>query len=340
MKTRDVPRGVTSMTKARGHHYIPQFLLKAFASRLAGDECFVEVFAKGRPPYQQNIRDAAKQRDFHGHPDQSPLESIMSERESLLSDIHRRLLQSGPAACTPTEIYSLIIHLLIRTKHLRETMTEVGETVFKSFEAPSKKTRRQLKHALERQARKALKESEHAPIIALLPKYRRQLLQRVAGVKAREFGTPQVIAEATNTLRQMIDFPAVAASSHISSLSKDHSFEKWHQRFEPLDWKIVESAEPEIILGDCGPVVKVKGDEHFNSLLAEMGDIVCLLLPIASRKLLIGTTESDVPAVDEVNSASASLSRQFFIAARRTMTEENYKQLIAHNSKLFTDADL
>lgn len=144
------------MSKPRGHHFIPQFLLRAFASRRKGDQYFVQVFPKGRSPYEQNVCDVAKKRDFHD----SLLEVKMADRESVLAAIHRRLLEDGIHGCNRIDLESLVIHLFIRTKHLRDSMTAMGESVLDSLSKPSSRNSRQFKRALEKASKKALVEGD------------------------------------------------------------------------------------------------------------------------------------------------------------------------------------
>src|ERR687898_3636923 len=63
------------------HHYIPQFLLKGFASRITKQAHLVFRFAKGSKPHEVNTTNVAVGRSFHDGLS-SDLEQRISFRES------------------------------------------------------------------------------------------------------------------------------------------------------------------------------------------------------------------------------------------------------------------
>jgi Protein of unknown function (DUF4238) len=75
----------------RRHHYLPQFLLSGFASRSTAKDFYAWMFRRGMSPVETNLRNLAQQRDFHGNPNDSPLERIMSGYESRFAPVIEEL---------------------------------------------------------------------------------------------------------------------------------------------------------------------------------------------------------------------------------------------------------
>ena len=72
--------GAAESCHTKGHHFLPQFLLRG--SRIARKEHCAFIFRQDMGAKEANIRGIAKQRYFHSHPAESNLEQLISIRES------------------------------------------------------------------------------------------------------------------------------------------------------------------------------------------------------------------------------------------------------------------
>ncbi len=70
------------MAKPKKHHFLPQFLLRGFASRTKGDEAWVWEFRRGLAPAERPTNEVGGARYFHGDPDLTDLEYKMGDVES------------------------------------------------------------------------------------------------------------------------------------------------------------------------------------------------------------------------------------------------------------------
>jgi hypothetical protein len=221
---------------------------------------------------------------------------------------------------------------------LRESVTNIAEGVLDSFEKPSKKTLNQFRKTLAKEVQKSL-QSEFGPALSTLPKYKRNLIKRLAMQQARTTDLSKELPNTTRKLREMVDVPTVLASSHIKSLSKENNIENWHKRFEKLEWSLLESSFPEVIHGDCGPIA-MTNEKRFSNPLSAAESISCMVLPVARDKVLIGVSDVPPPTIAEINKAIAELSRSFFIAGRKTSEELLRQGQIGKSAELFTAAEL
>ena len=125
---------VKYLSHAKGHHYLPQFLLGGFASRISRNQKYAFVFRKENEPAEPNIKDIAKQRYFHGDPDENDLEHLTSLRESEHAKLISKLRSDDISSADKPHIDERVIHLGLRTRNLRDGLTASGETFFDAFE--------------------------------------------------------------------------------------------------------------------------------------------------------------------------------------------------------------
>ena len=157
--------------KPKGHHYIPRFLLNNFSSRKSGNECYIWVF-RGDGVVESNTRDVAKQKYFHGDPDESSLESDIADGETRFAELLQRIRERGVRAEDSASIAELVVHLTVRTKNLREGFTQLGRQFWEITEekltATDKKTRQQHRRLLTKQLRKQLQDPRLKQLLSLI----------------------------------------------------------------------------------------------------------------------------------------------------------------------------
>jgi hypothetical protein len=106
--------------KAKGHHFIPQFLLKGFGSRHTKAECYCWYFHRSSKPCEANIKGIGQQRHFHGDPRHTNLEEIIAERESIYAAVIQRLQNGEIKGGDKPLIDEFVAHLVIRGRNLRQ----------------------------------------------------------------------------------------------------------------------------------------------------------------------------------------------------------------------------
>ena len=108
--------------------------------------------------------------------------------------------------------------------------------------------------------------------------------------------------------------PNAVRDGHIKSLAKHPAPETRSEGYQSLNWFVREVAEP-LILGDIGCLFEIAGERRFKPFDDKGDKIVNVYFPIASRKLLLGTSHSAAFDVDvsDVNEATSKCSYECFV---------------------------
>lgn len=111
----------------RQQHTIPKFLLKGFASKVVGDQTYTWLYRRGGEPQETNISRVSTNRDFYGKPGSTTVDQQITEAEGdkyspLVDDLRKQ--KPGTAAPAAAEVADLVMHLSMRTRFLRKSMTD------------------------------------------------------------------------------------------------------------------------------------------------------------------------------------------------------------------------
>ena len=109
----------------RKQHYIPQSLLRGFASRATKDDAYVFCFQKDGRVFEPNTKNIAAERDFYSDPSNTLLDDAITEKEKDIADLlvdARKAEELTPGAAN--ELRSLIAHLMSRTRVVRAWMSD------------------------------------------------------------------------------------------------------------------------------------------------------------------------------------------------------------------------
>ena len=125
---------LTSFMAGKRQHYLPRFLQKGFSSRQNGKEIFTYVFKKNIEPYETNIINVGTESFFYGTHNGTSVDEDITEIELEFSPLLEEL--RGLSSDTKIEdrpINEFIIHLIIRTRHIRLSMEEMGKSFLDIF---------------------------------------------------------------------------------------------------------------------------------------------------------------------------------------------------------------
>jgi hypothetical protein len=128
------PHSVICSKKAlpRGHHYLPQFLLRGFASRQRKKQYFTWLFRLGTDPIETNLKNVVKIRDFHGNPSEEKLEENLSLLEVAQSELLRKLRQKQ-SLVQSAAIASLVTSIQIRSENVRVVIGEATQSYMEAM---------------------------------------------------------------------------------------------------------------------------------------------------------------------------------------------------------------
>jgi hypothetical protein len=129
-------------------------------------------------------------------------------------------------------------------------------------------------------------------------------------------------------------------TGHIRALNQDLSPVVKVQRFEKLNFRIVNSGDNHLLLGDSAVIFHVCGDRSFKPILEKKDDLIAILLPISPRQVIVGCAENYAPDFSVLRDAIAGCSLEYFIADEITSDTEHLSWTISENSYLLTEAQM
>jgi hypothetical protein len=337
------------------HHYLPRFLQKGFSSRQNGKEVYTWVFKKAIDPYETNIINVGTEKLFYGVSEELSLDDDITEKELEFSPLLEELRgYSSDAKIENNCINEFVVHIVTRTRHIRLSMEEMGQSFFaimhKYISSPTELNKLLLRYIRENpnELRKSIQESlaengtrnvdprmlDRATKLAI--KNAPQLLQSPAFL-----GMRLGLIHGFKLLEK--DMPKLVEKSHIKALSKEVVPSAMIARLRALQWMLSVQLPNSFILGDIGPLVTKRTNGEIRSLfLLEDGDVKQVYFPISHSHMIIGSLDGNYASLgaDIINASSASFSKEFFIGRQVTEQFYNYRELIGTKSSLFSEKEL
>jgi hypothetical protein len=238
-------------------HFVPQFLQRGFASHAVGDEAFTWVYRKGTPPFNPNIKNVGAESSFYTQEDDTLADDLITKAEGSLGELVERLRSSPPSAISDAQVPTLIAHLEVRTRHLRQSWLQSVEYLisqFISFMADEDSfldfLERKMRNdpsmvrtvLLEGLTKRGLPLSMLGPLMKVVPSYipvwraqlKSSLPKFIAYLRAN---LPRIARDATK-------------SGHIKALKGSISPEVKTERYKDLLYTTVDLSDASLILGD------------------------------------------------------------------------------------------
>ena len=293
-------------------HILPKFLLKGFASRIAGDKVYAWVYRKDGKIFETNIDNIAVEKLFYegteGESADTEITNLEGDFALLLDEL--RTSQEYQKIYDP-RIASLITHLAIRTKHLRESLRESTESM-------------------------TLKMKEH--------------LSGLKNLEELTSGNPRISPMQKKKLQSTINYlldnfkisvPDMIKDSQIKMLQKNPIPKPRVEDYRNLHWFIYKT-EVTLVLGDVGCVFETSGDKRFTSLASTKDGLKNIFLPISKNQILIGSSLSYVPSFDceLINKKTVKLSREFFIYPKKSSKSAELITSIGEESEIISKEKL
>jgi hypothetical protein len=303
-------------------------MLKGFASSRRGDEVKVWMYRKDGCGVELNITNVGVEKDFYGKQEESDLDERITTLETtygLLVDELRSHSAVTTAVNNP-QIPNLIAHLALRTRHLRESVLRLSDSMVQTLRAYL--SRKEIaRAALIREIRKS---SE------LRQRLSAQLVEKGIPIEkldlVMEHLDPQIAAFVEQLLPEwMPKFDAyldaymskyrsvlsdTVRESFIRAMSSNLSPEPRAAMYAAYKWFVVRTNLP-VLLGDTVCLFETAGERRFKPLDDKADDVRRVYLPLASNLVLIGTLYSSGPQVDcrVLNKAIARCSLEFFVSS-------------------------
>lgn len=328
---------------ARRQHTIPRMLLKRFASRIEGREAYTWQFRRRARPFETNVRNASVESMFYGDSDngiEQGLSSIESRHAFILDEVSRGRAPGGFA----DDLRQLLWTLGVRTSNFRRNVGDLFrhgiDEMAEQVDAPTAKMMisDHLKSEFDTmlddtigklpavQARAFRISLERRP--ALRDKFR-----RVVSMLAEAEDYALAFKAVLHMARRSFDMNDVSRTAHIRSLLRLSECGYVPESFRPEHWQILRAASGHVILGDSASFA-IDGDASPGHVLRFGQDWLEIYLPISHDAVLVASRTNSPPqlTIEQINTASASLSYDQFFAAENSLKQQTLLPLIRTKS--------
>ena len=235
------------MGEPRKHHFLPQFLLRGFASQVKGDQYYTHMFRHDTPPKEVNIINVGQQRDFHGDPAESELEHLMSEQEARYAPVVEEA-RCGNISNIET-LCEFVANLITRTRNLRLNFVNSTDLFLATMQEqvltnPCKKTKLKFKKQSRKEINKALKGR-----LAHLHPHQRKIAKKIFNKHISGVDVRPLFADALRGVREQVDLAKIVSKSQIETLTQTQAPEIRVAKLGQLHWTTDVRLEPTWILG-------------------------------------------------------------------------------------------
>lgn len=318
----------------RKQHEIPRLFQRGFLIPTSADAERIFVFRRGGRSFDRNIEKVGYGEDFYSSPaadGERTLDDDITDYEKHLSGLVRTLRAVAPGDEADGSVAAeIIVHLTFRNAHLREVFTlgaqgmlgVVTEVMqddellrqFLGLDGPTGSDKL-LKQIVDNLMADPRAQDLGIPmavferlILALVREHFPALMSSQRPMMLAAFGA--VLGEA----------PQIAKESHNKALAtlptKSNERETWLRK---LVWRVVESPI-DLALPDCVALGVDTAGRALPFATSGVKDIQEVLLPLSSRRLLVGTAVNVSPTFDisHFNQAAAACSHTYFLRASRT----------------------
>ena len=291
------------------HHTHPRFLLKGFASRVEGAKAFAWVYWRDREPQEWSIRDIAVGKHFYGREGDVNADPAITHEEArfapLVDDLRRA--PDGTRIADPM-IASLVAHLSIRTKHLRDSVLESADSLLPHIRLYLSDPRNIEALALAGLTRPDAPWSQNRRLRRLAVR------QAPSFIRQRRMQLRALAQNALPAVESML--PAAIRSGHIKALASTPVPEPRAEHYRSLCWFVCQSSVP-LVIGDVGCLFEVSGPKRYKSLNDKDDQVQRVSLPLLPDRMLVGTPSPTVPRsdFDALVEAHARCSRDFFVCS-------------------------
>jgi hypothetical protein len=306
-------------------HYLPQFPQRGFVSESGGRKTW--LYRKNVPPREAGLRDVGVEQNFYDiDPGSSVDETITDiEREEFVGLVEQA--RSGRAFDAPTSslVPKFVAHLEVRGRHLRTNIGAQCERAWNDmlglFEQPSlgaALVRAHLKRNPGNVRKMAAAEIRSRGLPAhMAPRVAKQMVNMVSTMPDEiligSFWAP-LLPYIRATLKTRL-LPSVK-QAHLNALEKSVAPDERAEQYRGLQFSVVDMPSTDVILGDAAVLFRVDGPSAWKSFLEKGDDLIALYLPIASDRVLVGTSGERAIELTHIRQQIAKTSHSFFISSQ------------------------
>lgn len=326
-------------------HILPRFLLKGFASRVERKGIYTWVYSKEREPFETNIINVAVEKYFYGRDGELNVDDDITDFEGEYAPLLDELREhNGKVEISDPRIANLITHLVVRTKHIRDSYRESIEYLaeliryyfsdFNNLKRAMLGNHEMIRDNIEQGFR------DHPQLLPykkfLIPLLPKLIINHIQDNKDE---LNKFCQDYFDMIKKLA--PKSMKEGHIKALIQSLTPELRVEDYKSLRWFTYNSNEL-LILGDIGCLIEVEGERRFKSM--NVGDDVIknVFLPISERQILIGTSFSTITNVNIniLNETIAKCSREFFISSKNCPIKQSLVYLLGSETGIYSKEEV
>jgi hypothetical protein len=328
------------------HHFIPQFLLRGFASHSIGEATYTWVYRKDRPPFNPNIINIGVEGDFYTHENSSDVDDSITAIEGKLGYIVNELRRTESTDfVSNAEMAWLFAHLEIRTRHLRENFEKItsevlnqslrfvldevafGEFILRKFEAnPSL-----LYGPLADEIRNAgVPENMLPSAIELIRPRLPSLLKNILPSLVTQFS--QAMLHASKQKPALLH--SAARTGQLRALREATAPDTKVARYSALRYQILKVTREPVPLGDSIVLARIDAPRQYTSFVTSDDQLISLYLPLSPSTILCGQSADFLSSADDLGAAITKCSLEYYVAHERSPQLTQYQSNISELAEI------
>lgn len=317
-------------------HFIPQFLLKGFASRVEADATYVYVFRGDTRSYEANTKNVGTQRNFYGDP---LIEKPLAEWEGQFGSLVRRLRDGSCNKNDKPLIDRFVVQTLVRTRCFRDGVHAIGSTLmeraFREFLIPER-----TPLLLRKLENDIMSGPEVTELLQSLPAEKRPRMAMLVREMLQQPSLHDVLRNLISTTLPEIDTASSVQSAQRQALENDGNLDRRTRDLEEIIWSVKIYPPNSLVLGDIGPLVKGDSSPEWGRIFHGIPQMIWF--PLSHSCLLIGEIAdiSDAVPAEAVNLVSIENSTEFFVASQRTSREGEYQKRLGSRANQLAEVNL
>lgn len=330
----------------RRHHFIPQFLQRGFASHSSGKDFYTWVYRKGDiNPFNSNIRNIGMEGDFYSEDKETVLDDKITDVEYEFGIFVNELRKAEfSTKVDKSKAAKLIAHLEVRTKNIRINFRNAGTHLINemiNFLEDTANCERFVRNQVKTQVKEMIDEELKKRNVPrnLLP------IARIKLAPLIEQQIPEMIKHIGLMMKYMREhihelFDNSAKSGHIKALTNSHTPPIKVSVYEKLNYEIISTGDIKIPLGDSGVIFNIDGEQKFKPFYEKGAKLHAVILPISTTRILIGSIKGYSININELPSAIAACSLEYFITNEESIENDNLSKIIAKNTAILTTSEI
>ncbi|KPP87794.1 MAG: Protein of unknown function (DUF4238) [Rhodobacteraceae bacterium HLUCCO07] len=327
----------------RKNHHVPQLLQKGFGNEKK-KSVQVWVYRKDKLPFPTSTANFGAERDFYIEGEDRLVDDLITEFEGEIGNFIQSMKSGDQQALEDrSTIASILAHLEMRSKFLREEMMFVSNVLFEELRLYLRKPQNMLRYLRSAAANNPEVIQNGIDELGLNDEQR---ILANAWVEANldrflEDNSTQFMAKFQPFLGILIDRLGEAVKGgHLKALRKDVREIGRRKAYLELSYRMVNFEEPGLILPDT-MVSFLKRDGRVTPFLENTDTVEEIYLPLTSHKALHGYMRD--PACRELNTVNrilASCAGQSFVAQENDVKFRALTSRIGKNAQMISKAEL